>query len=298
MKLKDAIIPIFKDNIKGIGVDLYECKNVGNIKNINLPNFKWREEQITVEDKETGKEKIVDFIEIVNIPDNLISEIVKTINNIIDNRNVSVYQALIEIIDYFKKVKFVKEIKKKLLGDIGEALFILDSLNNGVNVLSSMRQCDNELYDFQINNKFVEVKSSSIEKNDFTISHEQLNQVKDKLIIISKFKIISSHTTILDLYNMIEEKNGSLNSLLEYKKCYWLNINENCISEENKSDIINNYSVNIENCKIYQFKEENLPIVEVKDFKSCKSIEYKINCTDSELIPIDNFYNWSKIKKI
>ena len=296
MKLKDAIIPIFKDNIKGIGVDLYECKNVGNIKNINLPNFKWREEQITVEDKETGKEKIVDFIEIVNIPDNLISEIVKTINNIIDNRNVSVYQALIEIIDYFKKVKFVKEIKKKLLGDIGEALFILDSLNNGVNVLSSMRQCDNELYDFEINNKCVEVKSSSIEKNDFTISHEQLNQVKDKLIIISKFKIISSNTTILDLYNMIEKKNGSLNSLLQYKKCYWLNINESCISEENKSDIINNYSINLDNCKIYQFKEENLPIVEVKDFKSCKSIEYKINCTDSELIPIDNFYNWCKLK--
>lgn len=297
MKLKDAIIPIFKDNIKGIGVDLYECKNVGNIKNINLPNFKWIEERIIVEDNETGEEKKVDFIEIVNIPDNLISEIVKTINDIIENDDgISVYDAIQKIINYFQRVKFVKEVKKKLIGDIGEALFILDALNNDIDVISSMRQSDNEIYDFQVNDKFIEVKSSSIEKNDFTITHEQLNQAKNKLIIISKFKIIKNHTTILDLYEMIEKKYGSLNSLLLYKKDYWLSINKNCISEENISDIVNDYSINLDNCRIYQFKEENLPIIEIKDLKACKSIEYKINCTDSELINIDNFYNWCKTK--
>lgn len=297
MKLKDAIIPIFQDDKKGIGIDLYECKNVGNIKKINLPNLKWRDYPVTVVEEETGKEKTIDFIEIVNIPNNLISEIVETIKNIIEkDNNISIAQAIEQIINYFKKVKFVKEIKKKLLGDIGEALFILDSLNNGIDVISTMRECDNDIYDFQVNDKFLEVKSSSIEKNEFTITHEQLNQVKDKFIIISKFKIIQGHTTILDLYNMIENKYGSLNSLLSYKKEYWLHINESCISEENKSDIINDYSINLENYKLYQFKEENLPIVEIKDFKSCKSIEYKINCTDSELLPIDNFYNWFKTK--
>lgn len=298
MKLKDAIIPIFDQDKKGIGVDLYECRNVGNIKKINLPNFKWRGDiHVTVKDDVTGEEKQLDFIEISNIPDNLISEIVKTINDIIENDNgISVYDAIQKIINYFQRVKFVKEIKKKLLGDIGEALFILDALNNDIDVISSMRQSDNEIYDFQVNDKFIEVKSSSIEKNDFTITHEQLNQVKNKLIIISKFKIIQNHTTILDLYEMIEKKYGSLNSLLLYKKDYWLSINKNCISEENKSDIVNNYSINLDNCRIYQFKEENLPIIEIKDLKACKSIEYKINCTDSELINIDNFYNWCKTK--
>ena len=289
MDRKEMIITIFEQNYKGIAIDPIEFRNdISKITKINYPNFKY-DGQKTIRDNNTGKEKDVWFIKITNIPNNLILAIKDTINDKLNNSSLSVTEILNEIIDYFKKMKFKKELEKELFGDLGEAIFIYKTLiNEKINLIPYLRNNDSDLYDFSKDSIVFEVKSSSLEKNEFVITHEQLNQIKDKKIIICKFKKLEGETDILKLYDLISEITPLNDLLLEKKRC-WSILRDELISN-NESDIISNYSVILENCKLSLFKDNNLPDVDIKQMNACKSIKYHINCTDSELLDIHYFY--------
>lgn len=289
MDRKEMIITIFEQNYKGIAIDPIEFRNdISKITKINYPNFKY-DGQKTIRDNNTGKEKDVWFIKITNIPNNLILAIKDTINDKLNNSSLSVTEILNEIIDYFKKMKFKKELEKELFGDLGEAIFIYKTLiNEKINLIPYLRNNDSDLYDFSKDGIVFEVKSSSLEKNEFVVTHEQLNQIKNKKIIICKFKKLEGETDILKLYDLISEITPLNDLLLEKKRC-WSILRDELISN-NESDIISNYSVILENCKLSLFKDNNLPDVDIKQMNACKSIKYYINCTDSELSDISYFY--------
>ena len=288
MDKKEAIITIIEKDIKGIAIDPYYCKkDIGKIKKINYPNFKYIEDK-KIKDDVTGREKEVWFIQIFNIPDNMIVEIKNTLDDIVNDTSLSIADALDKIIDYFRKVKFKKDIAKEIIGDLGEAIFLYKSLENGYNFIPYMRSIDNDIYDYRKDELYFEIKSSSLEKNEFILTHEQLEQVKNKKIIICKFKKVPSQINILDLYNMINKKTP-LNDILLTKKSKWETIQSQLL-EANESDLIANYSVILDNCKLNLFKDNLLPIIEIIDKKSCKKIDYYINCTDSEVDDINIFY--------
>lgn len=285
---KEAIITIFEDNIKGIAIDPLFCrKESGKIQKINYPNFRYIGEK-RIRDSETNREKDVWFIEIYNIPNNMIIEIKNTINDIINSSNITIAEALDKIFEYFRKVKFNSDYEKDLLGDLGEAAFIYKSLEKGYNVIPYFRNKDNDIYDYYNNNTYFEVKSSSLEKNEFIITYEQLSQIKDKKIIITKFKKVPNKTNIIDLYEMIN-KIHPLNELLLEKKNKWETIRNNLLDSK-ESDIIANYSLILDNTKISLFNNESLPEINIINMNACKSIDFHVSCTDSETIDINVFY--------
>ncbi len=298
MEKQQIITPVFNENEMGIGIDEDTKKliNLGDIKKINYPNFKY--EGITqIQEDESKRIKKVHFIRIANIPKNLIREIANTINDWLNHQNLSANEAFNKILDYFKKVEFKKRIVEKICGDIGEAFFIIKALENNINsVSSSLRRNDNDLYDFHFNNLDVEIKSSSLEKNQFIMTHEQLEQSKNKKIVIVKFKKIKGEKNILDLYDIINEKlNGHLPDLLKEKYAEWKEINA-CSNDESINDIINDYTVNLDLVKIALFKDNNLPDIEIIDKRALKKIKYYIDCSDSQLEKIDKL--WQSIKQL
>lgn len=291
MKNKNEIIvPIFDGDIKGIAIDLYECKNkVGKLKKINYANFKYVEGK-KIKNTDDNTEKQVAFIEITNLPDNLVKEISTTINGIIDNKNISVEEAIDEVIDYFKKFKLSKEYSNELFGDIGEAIFILKCLQNKIDMTKFLRNIDNDLYDFYVKNQAIEVKTSSPDKNEFIITNEQLTQILDKKIIICKFKKIRGCMTILDIYDEIQ-KYSTLNNLLLEKKQKWINFQDELLLT-NEPNYLLDYTVDLENCKIGMLKPDKIPEIKIIKMNACKQIKFHINCTDSELENFDEFLKW------
>ena len=287
---KQAIIPVFDGKRKGIAIDAYYCDvKKGNLSKINYPNFKYIGEQ-DIHNKDTNEErKSVHFIEIVNLPDNLVKEVANTINYLLDDKSKTIADTIDEIFNYFKKVKFKKDIRSQLFGDIGEAIFILKCFEQKINMMKCLRRNDNDLYDFKTNDRFIEVKSTSTEKNDFKISHEQLTQAKYKDIVIVKFKTVQNEASILDLYEKIN-KHEILCDLLVEKKRFWEWINSS-VEKDELNDIIDDYTVILDNCHLSVFKKENLPEVNVINQNACKKIEYTINCTESELEDIQQLYN-------
>lgn len=291
-KREDLIFTIFEPEFKGLAIDpIISKKEIGKIEKINFPNFKWIGSKTVFNDQ--GNEKQVHFIEIINLPDNLIREICNTINDIINDESISIAQAINKVIDYFKKVKFQKDIAKLLIGDLAEAIFILKTLELGYDVSKHLRVCDDALYDFNVDNKlYIEVKSASSDKNEFIISNEQLEQIKNKNIVIVKFKKVDSQTNILKLYELINKRAGYLNDLLIQKQIYW-NQYIGLKEEGYINNIIDDYSVVLENCRVNIFRNQRLPEYSIK-LNACKKVMFHINCTDDELEKIDELIDKMK----
>ncbi|MGL4950933.1 MAG: PD-(D/E)XK motif protein, partial [Mycoplasma sp.] len=280
---------VIEKDIKGIAIDEGYCfSQVSKLEKINYPNFKYIPNKC-IKSKDDGSSKNVAFIKIINLPDNFIREMAVTINDIVENKDYSVANAINEIIDYFKKVKFTKKVENELIGDMGEALFILECVNRGINCNDFVRENDNDLYDFKINNKVIEVKTTSPNKNEFNISYEQLTMIKDKSIVICKFKKVIGHSTILDIYNKIAEK-GTLPNLLIEKYKEWENVANNS-ENAGLADLVKEYSVIESKVQLSLMKEKRLPIIDIIELNSCKKITFAINCTDSDLLPIDSIFN-------
>lgn len=292
MEKKKAIIAQFSKEFNGIFIDPSYIKNkIGNIEKINYPNFKYIGTN-DIKDDETGEIKYgVHCIEIINLPVSLIKEISNTINEMINDSNKTITNCIDEILDYFKKITLNKDFKKEILGDLGEAIFILKNLEKGYNFLPYLRNNDNELYDINVGDKNIEIKSSSIEKNDFIMTDEQLKQDETRLLVIVKFKAIKAKTTILDIYKLISGY-GTLPNLLLEKQKKWETINELIKQDINgRNDIVKDFSVALNKCQLSLFKNEMLPTINIIDRKSLKKAEYTISCTDNELELIDNLYN-------
>ena len=208
------------------------------------------------------------------------------INKILEKENKSIQVSFEKIIQYFSKLKFQKDIGKKIIGDIAEALFMIkgqEILN--INFKNDLRLLDNELYDFKHNDTFIEVKSATKKGNQFIMSLRQYNESKNKKLVIVKFTCLKEGNTILDLYEML----NPLPSLLMEKKKKWMDINAN-----SKNDILNRYSVNIANAKIYLFDDKNLPKIDISEWNAMKDADLIINATDSELISLENLKNYLK----
>ena len=208
------------------------------------------------------------------------------INKILVKENSSVQASFEKIIQYFSKLRFPKDIRTKIYGDIAEALFMIEGKNIlGIDFKNDLRLIDQELYDFKHNDTFLEVKSATKKNNEFILSLGQLKEAKNKKLIISKFTCIKDEKTILDLYNILEP----LPDLLKQKRKDWIDINTN-----SENDILNRYTVNLKNIGVYLFDDENMPEIDVIKEGAMKDISIKINATDSTLKNLKNLKNYLK----
>ncbi len=292
MNLENIIFPILEGNKKGIAFDSNYI-NLGQIQKINYPNLKYVEEGLKAIECEGEIKRNLHFVQFIDIPDNLIISIRDTIKEIIESKNMDAKSAIDEIVNYFRKLKFTKDIKTELIGDIGEAIFILKSFEKGMDFNKYMRMYDDNLYDFNINDKCIEIKTTSLEKNEFTITNEQINQIKDKKVVICKFKRIPGKVSILELYDLIE-KYSSLNDLLIEKRNKWSNIENDYKDQGNLNDILKEYTVDLENVKLLIFNDNLFPEINVNDYKACKKISFYMDCSDSNTSDFEQLNKWYK----
>lgn len=286
--INEQIIYMNEDGKCGIAINLEHSnpKVIGKLNKINYTNFKY-EGQCEIINKNDGRRVLIEYIEIKNIPENLCKAIVENIKEIW-NKNLTIADCIDEMISYFSKSKFIKEMQKILLGDIGEALFMIECSKNNIDAKNKIRSLDNSLYDFKFGNLFVEIKSSNKEKNEIKISLPQLTETNNKKIIISKFNIVQGEQTILDLYNQLEP----LNELLNIKKANWEDIKK----ETGDMNIINQYTVILDNCACSVLKEECLPIINIKHNGSLKTLVASLDVTGANVDEFKSFIE--KIKEI
>ncbi len=217
-----------------------------------------------------------------------LEEVCTEINKILLNENKSIQSAFEKIIEYFSKSKFIKDIRKRIYGDIAEALFMIEGKNIlDIDFKNNLRLIDEELYDFKYGDTFLEVKAATKKNNEFIISIRQLEEAKNKKIIIVKFICIRDAKTILDLYDLLEP----LPDLLKTKKKKWIDINAN-----SENDILNTYTVDLENIRVHLFIDENLPEIIVKKWGAMKDASITINATDSSLKKLEELKNYLTVK--
>ena len=280
---------IDKNGDYGLFVSNKDENNIylGDLKKIKYDYIEYKGEHEIISHK-TNKSILAHYFsfdkEVFNI--DFLKNICTEINKILEKENKSIQASFEEMIQYFSKLKFQKDIGKKIIGDIAEALFMIKGQETlKIDFRNDLRLLENELYDFKHDQTFIEVKSATKKGNQFIMSLRQYHESKNKKIVIVKFTCLKEGHTILDLYEMLHP----LPSLLMEKKKKWTDININ-----SKNDILNRYSVNIANAKVYLFDDKNLPKIDVSEWNAMKDADLIINATDSDLIPLENLKNYLK----
>lgn len=245
------------ENEDNFEIFIYIPRNKIGMKDLNqikkISNFKLDNEPVQLEiNKEIGINKIDLFYKvIINFQEEKemmepFKKFLLELNKEIENDN----NPLIDIINFLKINNNTNFTSEKLKGDIGEALLILKFAEFGYDLQKYLRPRDEELYDFYIDNKIIEVKNASIRSNEIKINDSQMindSNGEDVHIVVVKTKYskkaLQNHKSILDIYEMINQKFQLTNNLLQEKKSYYESIDQQII--DNNSIDINDYSFSL-----------------------------------------------------
>lgn len=200
----------------------------------------------------------------------------KFINEIFENYKdeQELVNKLIELISFFKEEK-IRIDKKQLIGDLGEALFILKciDMNLGKEALSSLRMNENDNYDFSLpNNKALEIKTTTKKTKQIKID---INQIKAHVIVVDLI-LKSDGININQVYDKILSFNFNIPVLLQEKINKYKNfidkklIRETCI--EKYDDI-----------EFGIFKSNDFPNIKIEQLNRCKTILFIMDSTNSKI---------------
>lgn len=194
------------------------------------------------------------------------------INLVAKNQCDTFADALDKTFTYFANA-FAKEFKNKILGDIGEAFFILKTYEfTKKNIIDNIHSIDESLYDFSFKSgKFIEIKSTSLDKNEVILSNCQAGYIKNKNFVVVKYKILEVGTSILDLYERIKSEIGTLND----------NLRENYEFYKNIKHEINNFCINMDKTSIGVLSDESIPSYNIDNVSAVKKVKFYIDVTDN-----------------
>jgi len=275
-------------------------QNIGNLAEINTNGYSCDGKTYSYNDIENNKDLENDkfYYEIIckeSHSKSFLEGLVEEIHIYYRKNKWTLTKCFQHIAANFNKTKFKADLEKKIIGDIGEILFILKMYHLGYkDFQNNLHLNDYNLYDFVVDgqNYHFEIKSSSTIKNEIILSEEQLDQLENRKIIVVKFKIIEKNDddkslfNILDLYQMLEDKTGKLNELLEQKQNEYKNL-EDDISKDTIDFSISSLSVNLEKISYGIYNESSLPSIQIVLRGSLKNLKIYLDATDGNLEPIE-----------
>lgn len=222
--------------------------------------------------------EIIDVNFVEKIYDHHIDLVVRKMQN-------NLADALLQTFNYFAN-QIKEKAKNKIWGDIGEAIFILKTHEyTGVNVINKIHNIDETLYDFSFKNqKYMEIKTTSLDKNEVILSNCQIDYVNNRDFIVVKFKVIENATSIIDIYNLIKEKVGPIigTTLEENYDAY-----ECC-------ELLNQLTVNLDKVQIWKLSDKCVPQVKVENGSSLKKSKFYLDVTGG----LESFENYIKTQDL
>lgn len=194
------------------------------------------------------------------------------INLVAKNECDTFADALDKTFTYFANA-FSKEFKNKILGDIGEAFFILKTYEfSKNNIIGNIHSIDESLYDFSFKSgRFIEIKSTSLDKNEVILSNCQADYIKNKNFVIVKYKVLEVGTSILDLYERIKNEIGTLNDKLRENYEFYKDIKNE----------IKKFCINMDKTTIGVLSDECIPSYSIDNVTAVKKVKFYIDVTDN-----------------
>lgn len=266
---------------KGIGIITSSTRTIESIKKIKKTYIKYGGRASIIDD--SGKNVIVEFIEFNSMPIDILKSITEEISEKIKDENISIEEMLEFIFDLFSTHRLERDYEKKLIGDLGEAIFMIEAKNNGINADQMIRKEDNSLYDFVFGKTYVEVKTSSKYQNEIKITERQISESNDRVIVVSNFQKLEDKLNIIDLYKILNSSNPLI---LEKKAAY-----ENDFNDQAFAEVMRNFTVDLDNTEVFILEDNVLPKIEIKHRGGLKEISYTVDITKT------NRTNISDLKK-
>lgn len=265
----------------GIGIKTSSCIDVEEIKKIRYFYIEYEGIILATNNNEKCEAYFIKFdTESKKFLEGIIDQIYYYFK---EKETKNIYDAIKYIVNLFTGKKCKKNIIEKLIGDIGEALFMLECKKYQINIDEFFRKKEESLYDFKLpNSKWVEVKSSSKFKNEIVIDGRQLSEAQNKIFVVSKFQILECEKNILDLYAILK----SSNILLKEKEEYWKN--KTNISGELKETILEDFTIDIKYAEVFVLENQLLPIVKIIKKGSLKNIKCYIDISSSNKISVES----------
>lgn len=263
---------------KGIGIITNSTKTIESIKKIKKTYIKYGGQANIIDD--SGKHVIVEFIEFNSMPTDILESIIEVITNKLQKENVSIEETLEFIFDLFSSHRLKRDYEKKLIGDLGEAIFMIEAKNNGINADQKIRLEDDSLYDFVFGEMYVEVKTSSKHQNEIKITERQISESNDRVVVVSNFQRLEDKLNIIDLYKIL---NSSNQLILEKMEAY-----ENDFKDQAFAEVMRKFTVDLNNTEVFILEDSALPKIEIKHRGGLKEISYTIDITKTNRININN----------
>ncbi len=285
---KEEVFLIDDENNYGIGVLTQSPITIQNIRKINQTYIRYVDKYNFVSD-ETGEERIAEFICFENMPKNILESIVSEIKNKLENNNDKVDNILNFIINLFSRHKFNKKIRKQIMGDIGELIFMIKMKEKGFEVDKYYRKKEESLYDFNFKDFYVEIKSSTKFLNEITITERQVSEADNKVVVVSRYQMLEDKQNIFKLFEILNSSNPIiLEKRNQYKFLYE--------SDEKAKKIFDDLTVDLDNTECFVLEEHLLPKIKIIHNGGLKELGYKIDISSSQKINIDTII--SKVNKM
>ncbi len=273
-------IKVIKDKEKdfyGIGFYLTNYITIEQIKKINLHFIKYAGKWSLSNDNQVATNTYV--VKFENMPKHLLDSVCETIIEKVENENLSEDKALNFVIDLFQKFKFKKEIKEKLIGDIGELIFMIKAKEVGINADQKIRLSDNNLYDFVFDKFYLEVKSSSKNLSEIIVDLRQIEEAENKKFVVSKFQLLENQLTILDLYNKL----NSNNELILKKKKEYLDLAKDEMSQK----ILLENTIDLNKVECFVLEDQLVPKIKIIHEGGLKKVKCHIGITNCQKISLE-----------
>ena len=266
-----------ENNFYGIAFIIDNIKEREKIKRINHCFIKYHGEYSLK--NETGQELDKSYvIKFDNMPKKLLETICEVIEDKMKQENLSAEKSLKFILDLFKKMKFNKEIKEILIGDIGEVIFMLKCKEQGINADEKIRQSENNLYDFVFNNIFVEVKSSSKNLSEIIVDYRQITESNKKKFVVSKFQLLENEMNICNLYEKLNSYNEIIQS--KYKKY------KEMLEDEQIRDVMKENTVDLSRIECFILEDSVIPKIQIQHEGGLKNLKCHISITNCKKIDL------------
>ncbi len=273
-----------KPMITGLGFITNDLKSIKKLQTINYSFIKYNGVW-NIADSLNQSEKIeAHIIKFENMPEQLLKSIHETIEQKIENENIGEYDAIDFVIKLFSKIKFKKEVKEELLGDIGELVFMLKCKDLGIKADEKIRSLDTSVYDFNFNRVYVEVKSTTKNMSEIIVDERQLEECNEKIFVVSKYQLLEKNSidkvyNICELYDLL----NSSNELILYKK----NKYESWCYDETLRKLIDECCLLLDKVECFILDNSILPKIHFEHKGGLKKLKCHIDVTNCKTNSIE-----------
>lgn len=234
-------------------------------------NFEYIPQKTCLTNKGELKLHILRFKNIDSERKKIIFAILESIEKFDDNKTI--VDILEMFSDYFSK-NDEDFLVNKLLGDIGEACFILTLQKNKIDYSKYYQHTEKSLYDFNFNNHFVDIKTTSSARKNIYLNWRQISIAKNVSFFVCEVNKVQNNDNIIDLLEKIKNKNDIIKAKIEFWKKKNLKY----------SNIIDSYTVDPKNVVAYFVDKKTIPTVKIINNGGLIDMIFKISVASAKKI--------------